>query len=92
MYPRKTPERPTVYYGNEFKITPKDAPPWISPIVSLILVGSEHSEAVNSISCNSYGDLELYRRITVGDRKNYPQLEGVAEVWITCDLPSSNFD
>ena len=65
------------------------APHWVKPIGFAILNGIGPPEAVNGID-TAGEDLLLYRRITEDDTYKYPELNGVEEIWITCDFVSES--
>ena len=58
---------------------------WVIPMVSMIMTGIEGGEAINGIGFDVMGDLLLYRKVTKSDRERFPELEGIAEVWINLD-------
>ena len=64
------------------------APIWVIPIAFRIANGYESERAVNAIGfTDTNGDLLLYRKLTPLDWDLYPELNGIAECWLTFALP-----
>ena len=66
-----------------------DIPSWMLSVAYSVLSGKGEEDAVNGISYDKNGDLVLYRKPTAADRKNFPQLEGAVEVWVTIEQTSA---
>ncbi len=60
-------------------------PEWLTSLAVLLSngIGGE----ANGLTFDDHGNLVCYRRLSVMDKKAFPYLETVNEVWITIALP-----
>lgn len=88
------PDIPTkVSYTQHIHADPRGAgiPAWVGALIGKVNRGEDSTQVhcdINGISLSKEGDLVLYRRVLDKDRRTFPVLDGVEEVWFGFDIPT----
>ena len=65
-------------------------PSWVVSLCIRALNGWNAGKEGNGISCDSNGDLVLYRRLNDEDYVSLPEMKHIKEIWLTYEFPDTS--